>query len=65
MLSAYGQHVGFLLVNASASVVSQWGVDDESTAALMSIKYKHLAQDFPKAGNKKSFVFKKSFEKIF
>ena len=44
MLSAYGQHVGFLLVNASASVVSQWGVDDESTAALMSINYKDLAE---------------------
>ena len=35
---------GFLLANASATVVSLWSVDDRSTAALMSIKYKHLAQ---------------------
>jgi CHAT domain-containing protein len=35
---------GFLLANASATVVSLWSVDDGSTAALMSIKYAHLAQ---------------------
>ena len=35
---------GFLLANASATVVSLWSVDDRGTAALMSIKYKHLAQ---------------------
>ncbi len=36
---------GFLLANASAAVVSLWSVDDGSTAALMRIKYKHLAHD--------------------
>jgi CHAT domain-containing protein len=35
---------GFLLANASATVVSLWSVADKSTAALMRIKYKHLAQ---------------------
>jgi CHAT domain-containing protein len=35
---------GFLLANASATVVSLWSVDDGSTAALMRIKYSHLAQ---------------------
>jgi CHAT domain-containing protein len=35
---------GFLLANASAAVVSLWSVDDSSTAALMRIKYTHLAQ---------------------
>jgi hypothetical protein len=35
---------GFLLANASAAVVSLWSVDDGSTAALMRIKYEHLAQ---------------------
>ena len=35
---------GFLLANASATVVSLWSVDDGSTAALMRIKYQQLAQ---------------------
>jgi CHAT domain-containing protein/tetratricopeptide (TPR) repeat protein len=35
---------GFLLANASATVVSLWSVDDGSTAALMRIKYQHLAK---------------------
>jgi hypothetical protein len=35
---------GFLLANASAAVVSLWSVDDGSTAALMRIKYTHLAE---------------------
>jgi hypothetical protein len=35
---------GFLLANASAAVVSLWSVDDGSTAALMRIKYAHLAK---------------------
>ena len=35
---------GFLLANASAAVVSLWSVDDGSTAALMRIKYSHLAE---------------------
>jgi CHAT domain-containing protein len=35
---------GFLLANASAAVVSLWSVDDGSTAALMRIKYAHLAE---------------------
>jgi CHAT domain-containing protein len=35
---------GFLLANASAAVVSLWSVDDGSTAALMLIKYSHLAE---------------------
>ncbi len=35
---------GFLFANASATVASLWSVHDGSTAALMSIKYSHLAQ---------------------
>jgi CHAT domain-containing protein len=35
---------GFLFANASDTVVSLWSVDDESTAVLMSIKYKYLAE---------------------
>jgi CHAT domain-containing protein/tetratricopeptide (TPR) repeat protein len=35
---------GFLLANASATVVSLWSVDDGSTGALMRIKYKHLTE---------------------
>jgi CHAT domain-containing protein/tetratricopeptide (TPR) repeat protein len=35
---------GFLMANASATVGSLWSVDDGSTAALMRIKYQHLAQ---------------------
>jgi CHAT domain-containing protein len=35
---------GFMLANASATVVSLWSVDDGSTAALMCITYQHLAQ---------------------
>jgi CHAT domain-containing protein len=35
---------GFLLANASAAVVSLWSVHDGSTAALMRIKYGHLAE---------------------
>jgi CHAT domain-containing protein len=35
---------GFMLANASATVVSLWSVDDGSTAALMCIKYQHLTQ---------------------
>ena len=34
----------FLFSNASAIVVSLWSVDDGSTAVLMSIMYKHLAE---------------------
>jgi CHAT domain-containing protein len=34
----------FLFANASAIVVSLWSVDDGSTAVLMSIMYKHLAE---------------------
>jgi CHAT domain-containing protein len=35
---------GFLLANASATVVSLWQVDDGSTAALMECMYTHLVQ---------------------
>jgi CHAT domain-containing protein len=42
---AVGLARGFLLANASATVVSLWSVDDGSTAALMRIKYEHLAED--------------------
>jgi CHAT domain-containing protein len=34
----------FLLVNASAAVVSLWSVADRSTTALKRINYKHLAE---------------------
>ena len=33
---------GFLFAGAAAIVVSRWGVDDGSTAALMKQMYKHL-----------------------
>ncbi len=46
--TAVGMVVGpardFLLANASASVVSLWTPHDRSTAALMRIKYTHLAE---------------------
>ena len=35
---------GFLLANASATVVSLWQVDDGSTAALMECMYTQLVQ---------------------